>query len=440
MQGGIYDQLGGGFSRYSTDAKWLAPHFEKMLYDNALLLNVYAEAFQLTQNAAYAGIIRNTVNFIKQEWQSKKGGFYSAFDADSDGEEGKFYTWSKAEIDSILKEESDIFCRVYDISEKGNWEHTNIIWLPDNLEMKAEIIGIELTNLTHILSQCIARLYTIREKRIKPQLDDKILLNWNALMISALCKCYAALGDPVFLEMAKQNMQFLETELKGTEGVWFHSFKKKGQQHYAFLDDYASLISAYINLQEVTGDFNYLIRAKEVTNLVLLDFSEETQIFFYYSPVQQKDIILRKKEVYDGAIPSGNSLMANNLLYLSIIFDNIAWRKRADKMIRSLGDAIIKYPTSFGNWAITLQMLLNGIYEIAIVGRNFSEELKGLLKEYIPSRVLQSSISPNSNSPLLKEKNPTNEQTLYYVCSDYQCHQPLSEVGEVLKLINSDKF
>lgn len=440
MQGGIYDQLGGGFSRYSTDAKWLAPHFEKMLYDNALLLNVYAEAFQLTQNPAYEGIIRHSVNFIKQEFQSEKGGFYSAFDADSEGIEGKYYTWSKAEIDSILNEHSDIFCKVYDISEKGNWEHTNILWLPDNLEMKAEISGIELTKLNHILSVCHARLLAIREERIKPQLDDKILLNWNALMVSALCKCYAALGDPVFLKMAEQNIRFLETELKGPEGIWFHSFKKKGEQHQAFLDDYAALVSAYINLQEVTGDFNYLISAKEVTNRVLLDFTDEDEIFFYYSPVQQKDVIIRKKEVYDGATPSGNSLMAYNLLYLSIIFDNKAWRARAEKMIRSLGNVIIKYPASFGNWAITLQMLLNGIYEIAIVGHNFPEKLKGFLGGYIPSRVLQSSVRSNSDFPLLKEKNPTDEQTLYYICSDYQCYQPFSELKEVIDLFNSDKF
>jgi uncharacterized protein YyaL (SSP411 family) len=273
IQGGIYDQLGGGFARYSTDAKWFAPHFEKMLYDNALLVNVLAEAYQLTHDESYARVIKETLAFVQRELTSSDGGFYSALDADSEGIEGKYYVWSKQEIDELLKDDADVFCKVYDVSEKGNWEHTNILWLPESIKSGADKFETDEIFLKNKLNICKAKLFEQRNNRVKPLLDDKILLGWNALMITACCKAYAATSEKLYLEMAEKNISFLENNLSQNES-WFHSWKGNAK-YSAFLDDYAYLIQAYIHLQEVTTKEKYLIKAKTVTEKVIESLSDE---------------------------------------------------------------------------------------------------------------------------------------------------------------------
>lgn len=239
IDGGIYDQLGGGFARYSTDEKWLAPHFEKMLYDNALLLSALSEAYQLTQQKKYAAAIEETVGFIEREMLSPEGGFYSALDADSEGVEGKFYTWQKKEVENILGEGAALFCEVYDVSEEGNWEHTNILWRPVSMKKLADRNGITEEVLEDKMKLCKDKLLNERAKRARPGLDDKILLGWNALMITACCKAYAALGNKSYLKLAQANIHFLETNFRKENNEWHHTWKENKSKYKAFLDDYA---------------------------------------------------------------------------------------------------------------------------------------------------------------------------------------------------------
>ena len=420
--GGIYDQLGGGFSRYSTDAKWIAPHFEKMLYDNALLIGVLSEAYQLTKKELYAEAIVQSIEFVEEELLSSESGFYSALDADSEGIEGKFYTWDKKEIEAILGSDAPIFCEVYNVAEEGNWEHTNILWMEDEIENIAIAKGLALDHLKTILSNCKQQLLDRRNKRIKPLLDDKILLGWNALMNTALSKAFAALGHNKYKELAIANMEFIERRMANENGGYFHTYKNGQSKIIAFLDDYAYMIQAYIFLQEITGNSNYLSKAKELTNFVIDNFSEDATGYFFYTHKNQKDIIVRKKEVYDGATPSGNAIMALNLNYLSIVFDEAGWKSRAFKITESLGNAIIRHPASFGVWASIIQQKVVGIYEIAIVGNNVLEILPALLKNYIPNTILQSSTNENEKFPLLKGKSPKGGIG-YYLCKDYVCKE-----------------
>jgi uncharacterized protein YyaL (SSP411 family) len=433
IDGGIYDQLGGGFARYSTDNEWLAPHFEKMLYDNALLVNVMAEAYQLTRKPHYARTIRHTLAFIEREMLDAENGFYSALDADSEGVEGKFYTWSKQEIEAILGDDSTIFCSYYDVTENGNWEHTNILRVQESIgsfaaanEISAEALQQKLTNCSYLLMQ-------YRDKRIRPLLDDKILLGWNALMNTAYSKAYAALGDVSFKEMAIRNMAFIESAFTAGDGSWYHTYKNGQARIPAFLDDYAYLIQAYIHLQEITGRGEYLLKAQTLTHWVIRNFEETDTGFFFYTHQYQTDVIVRKKEVYDGAVPSGNAVMANNLLYLSIVFDNAEWGERSRGLISSLGKAITRYPGSFGVWAMALQLVTKGILEIAITGQQSSEFLRPVLEKYIPNKILQAEETNSTFFPLLNGKNTgENGETRFYLCENYSCQAPFSTVEALL--------
>jgi uncharacterized protein len=431
MMGGIYDHLGGGFCRYSTDKRWQIPHFEKMLYDNALLLDAYTEAYQLTKKEEYKTVVEETIRFIKNEMTSPEGGFYSALDADSEGVEGKFYTWSKEEIEELLKENSGLFCLAYNISENGNWEHTNILWQPEALETIAEKSDTTKHELIKQLDISKRILVKAREKRVRPGLDNKVLLSWNALMVTSLCKAYSAFGCDEYLEFAKTSIRFIEKYLFDSNvGSLFHSWNKTVNPQPAFLDDYAALIQAYIFLHQSTADSGYLQKAKFLTNKVIELFSDEKSGMFYFTSKNQKDVLIRKIEIYDGATPSGNSLMAADLIALSVFFDLPEWKERATSMLSSLNKFLAKYPTSFGVWELTIQQLVYGLKEIVLMGEDYQDVLKKVLKEYIPLKVLQASPLENNEWPLLKEKVITPGQTKIYICENYSCLKPAENFEE----------
>ncbi len=375
IAGGIYDQLGGGFSRYSTDNEWLAPHFEKMLYDNALLISVISEAFQITGNPIYSKTIQNCIAFIERELTSEEGGYFSALDADSEGVEGKFYTWSLSEIQELLKDDAIIFCKYYQIENAGNWEHTNILWVRESAESFVRLNGLDLAEFENLIERSKKILFEARSNRVRPSLDDKILLGWNALMNTAYSKAYAALGIDVYKENAKSHMLFLEKSFCQPDGKWFHTYKNGLSKQSAFLDDYAYLIQALIHLQEITGEGSYLLKSQELMEMALAHFKEEKTGFFYFTHDQQNDVIIRKKEIYDGATPSGNSIMASNLLYLSKVFDRREWAQLSQRLSNSLQENTIKYPGSFGIWASLLQLYCFEVMEIAITGRKFEQNL-----------------------------------------------------------------
>ena len=435
IDGGIYDQVGGGFARYSTDTEWLVPHFEKMLYDNALLISVISEAYQITSDNRYKEVIEQTIQFIQRELMHSEGGFYAALDADSEGEEGKFYVWSYEEVMKLLKGDGAIFCDFFDIKPGGNWEEKNILWRKKKEEVFCDEKNISPGELQGIIKKGERILLEKRNERIRPQTDDKILLGWNALMNTALSKAFAATGNESFKQLAIDNMRFLLTRFTKNNSVdFFHSWKNNIAKQPAFLDDYAFLIQALVHLQEITGDTIYLEKAKMTTEQVIKNFSDTTTDFFFYTNTSQTDVVVRKKEVYDGAQPSGNAVMADNLHRLGLYFDNSDWREKSVRMISSLGNAIIRYPTSFGNWACFLIEITYGTNEIAIISNEPQPILIQVLKEYIPYKIIMSGIEGSNSFPLLSGKEKSKEAALY-LCRDYTCENPVSSITALIDLI-----
>ena len=441
IDGGIYDQVGGGFSRYSTDTEWLVPHFEKMLYDNALLISIISEAYQLTKDERYKEVIEETIEFLQREMMHVDGGFYAALDADSEGEEGKFYVWSYNEVQEILKDNNSIFCDFFDIKPPGNWEGKNILWRRKKEEdFFCSERNISIEELHNIIQKGKQLLLHERSKRIRPQTDDKILLGWNALMNTALSKAFAATGNEKFRQLAIDNMQLLlEKFSKNNTNEFFHSWKNDIAKQPAFLDDYVFLIQALIQLQEVTGDTGYLEKAKKITEYVIETFNDSVTDFFFYTNESQKDVVVRKKEVYDGAQPSGNAVMADNLSRLALYFDLPEWKEKSVRMINSLGNAIVRYPTSFGVWACSLQENTIGSSEIVIVADEPQPVLKQVLKEYIPHKVIMSAKKESNQFPLLSGKEKKGEMTLY-LCRNYACEKPVSSIAALVALIGRNEL
>ncbi|MCU0380028.1 MAG: thioredoxin domain-containing protein [Chitinophagaceae bacterium] len=436
IMGGIYDQAGGGFARYSTDTEWLAPHFEKMAYDNALLVGVLSEAFQLTGDSRYADTIRHTIGFMEREMLSPEGGFYAALDADSEGVEGKFYTWTYDEAKALLGEDFELMADTWDISPGGNWEHVNILRLRQPLEALALRHGLTVEALETRIAHARKILMDARARRVRPQLDDKILLGWNALMNTALSKSYAALGDPRLLELARSNMEFLLSVFADSQkGGLFHTYKHGEAKYPGFLDDYASLVEALLSLQELSGEARYIHLAGRLTEHVLDNFSEEEGPFFYYTPAGQADVIVRKKEVYDGAIPSGNAVMAWNLHRLGILLNRADWRQRSVDMLDAMVQTAVRYPNSFGVWVNLLLEMVQGTMEIVVLGPGAADGARDLLKRYIPHRVFQFSEKVLEGFPLMEGKDPAGDTT-WYLCRDYACRRPVKTLLELTQLID----
>lgn len=435
IEGGIYDQVGGGFARYSTDSEWLVPHFEKMLYDNALLLSVISEAYQFTKEERYRQTILETMQFIQREMLHPDNGFYAALDADSEGVEGKFYVWSRHQVEELLGEDAAIFCRYFDITDEGNWEHSNILWVKKPLPVFAAENNLDPEALQTIIERGKSKLLAAREQRVRPLLDDKVLLGWNALMNTACSKAYAATGREEYLEMAIANMYFLLENFSGEGSTLFHTWKNKVARYPAFLDDYAFLIEALLALQEVTGDKGWLKKAIAFTEHVIEHFSEEDTGFFYYTCRGQEDVIVRKKEVYDGAVPSGNSVMAKNLWQLSLLLNRPDWKQRSTGLVALLGMAIVRYPASFGNWCCHLLEMVTATNEIAIVGAGAKAMLKKIIQLYIPQRIIMTSTEADESYPLLAGK-PVDSEIAIYLCRSNTCQRPVFSENELMLLID----
>ena len=434
IRGGIYDQAGGGFARYSTDTEWLAPHFEKMLYDNALLLLTMAEAFQITRDPLYLDAIIQTIGFTERELMHKEGGFYSALDADSEGVEGKFYVWDQNEVNELLGEDAGVFSAYFDISNKGNWEGKNILRVLGPLKAVANEFNITEEALTGIIKEGKRKLMETRAERIRPQLDDKIILGWNALMNLALSKVYAATSDRRFRGLAEKNMNFLLRSFQAGSGLLHHTWKDGKATQPAFLDDYSFLIAALIELAQVTGELTYLDKAAGLTQAVEEHFTDKASSLFFFTHQGQNDIPIRKKEIYDGATPSGNSTMAANLYRLGILLDKPLWKERSEQMISSLADVIIKYPTSFGAWLNIYFEMIKGTKEIAILGKEWEIYLEKILGIYISHKLALASEIPLPRYPLLADKAKSSK-TLIYLCENYSCRQPVSTLQEFVSLL-----
>lgn len=437
MDGGIYDQVGGGFARYATDTEWLAPHFEKMLYDNALLVSTLSEAYQITKEERYKFCIEQTLEFTERELEDAPGGFYAALDADSEGVEGKFYVWDKKEVDKLLGDDAELFCNYYDITEVGNWEEKNILRVLTPLNEFALANNLEIAHLQSLLERGRQQLLLAREQRIRPALDDKIILGWNALMNTAYSKAFEATANEAYRNKAVTNMEFLLAAFEKTDGGFHHVWKGSVAKYPAFLDDYAYLIEALLQLHRVTANTYWLKKARRLCDYLQQHFIDEEGCFFLFTPKGQEDVILRKKEVYDGATPSGNAVMAANLLQLALLFDLPQWRSQAEQMIRRLADVMIKYPTSFGAWMLDLYSIVNGYKEIVLVG-NYAKELDALLQEYLPNVIIMAANNETDGFPMLTGKEP-GEPLSIYLCENYSCRQPLTSLGALLKELAGNK-
>ncbi|MFZ4634412.1 MAG: thioredoxin domain-containing protein [Saprospiraceae bacterium] len=434
IQGGIYDQLAGGFARYSTDREWLAPHFEKMLYDNALLVTVLSDALKLTGETRYRETIEETLGYIERVMTHPEGGFYSAEDADSEGVEGKYYVWSKSEIENLLApEDATLFCSFYDVSEEGNWEHHNILRRTMDYDEFAAANNMQAETLRNRMRYARAVLLRVRDQRIPPGLDDKCLLNWNALMCSAYAAAYTATGHEPWKQNAIRSMAFMLDKFVDGERL-YHTWKDGRAQYDAFLDDYAFLIAALIDVYQISFDVHYLQEAEKYTNVVLSYFREENGALFYFTDSRRHDLIMRKKDLYDNATPSGNSTMALNLERLGLHLDRRDWRTLSTNMLLKLRDTVERFPLSFERWACAIQHAAYGWHEVAVVGQNAFEKVRELQRVFAPNAVWAATLPDNNTLPLLVDKTGEND-ALIYVCRDYACQRPVLTIESYRELI-----
>lgn len=433
LNGGINDHLSGGFARYSTDDQWLVPHFEKMLYDNALIIDVLCDAYQITGEEIYKKGIDETITFCLNNLMEANGGFMSAIDADSEGEEGKYYVWEKETIEKILGKEAKYFCSYYGVKTNGNWEDKNILHVSQSIESFASENEIDLNTFIDYISSCKKKLLAERNKRKHPEKDDKILLSWNALFLISLSRASAALNNNQYRVIAENLFDFIISNFTEDGNLFYHTFKNGRKKQIAFLDDYAYLIKATISLQEISGNLQYLDWAKKLTEYVMMQFGDKNSGLFYYTHQYQEDIIIRKIEIHDGAIPSGNSVMAENLQYLARVFDLSEWSMIAEKMLFSNKEQVEKYPSSFAVWAMTLLKAFKGHKEIIVTGKGNQAFLDAILLQYIPDSIIQSA-EIEKYYPLLKDKKYEN-QSLIYVCDKNTCLEPFATFDDFLKFI-----
>jgi len=432
--GGIYDQIGGGFARYSVDELWKVPHFEKMLYDNAQLVSLYSSAYQKTKNPKYKVIVQETLGFVERELLSKEGGFYSSLDADSEGEEGKFYVWTKNEIIEALGSKSDLIIDYYNIADEGNWEHgKNILLRISNEKIILDKYQITESELSKQVFEAKKMLLEERSKRIRPGLDDKILTSWNALMLKAYVDAYRVFDDEKYLEVALKNADFIKSKIKTKDNRLSRNYKNGKASINAFLDDYAFTISAFISLYQATFDEKWLIEARNLLNYTLEHFYNKTTGMFYYTSDIDPALIARKMELMDNVIPASNSEMAKNLFVLGKYFYNDEYILNAEKMINNVKQSALKSGAYFANWDILMAWFVNDPYEIAILGKDYEEKRKELDLHYLPNVFLSGGKNEGTLS-LLKNKN-IKGQTTIYVCQNKTCKLPVTEVNEALKQI-----
>jgi uncharacterized protein len=434
--GGIYDQAGGGFARYSVDADWLVPHFEKMLYDNGQLVSLYAEAYAVTQNPFFKEVVYETVAFVERELRSPEGGFYSSLDADSEGEEGKFYVFTHEELKRILGDEEPLFSQYYQVTAEGNWEHgLNILHRKESDEAFAAARQLEPATLQKLVQGWKQKILAVRGRRVRPGLDDKILTSWNALMLKGLADAYQVFGEPRFLDLAEQNGRFLLEQLRHGQGL-FHNYKNGKATIPGFLEDYALLIQAYIRLYEVSFTENWLLEARRLTEYVLAYFLDPEENLFFFTDQSGEQLIARKKEVLDNVIPASNSVMATNLHFLSLFFDDPAYMNLSDAMLARVKPLVVKEPTHLANWACLYGLKLKPTAEVAIVGEK-AESYRAELGRHFYPNAIRMGTATESDLPLLQDREPLYGETTLFVCYNKACQLPVHTVAEALQQLQA---
>lgn len=429
--GGIYDQVGGGFARYSVDAEWLVPHFEKMLYDNGQLLSLYSEAFQVTPDPLYRAVVFQTVAWVRRELTNPEGGFYSSLDADSEGEEGKFYVWTREELQQILGDEELLAAAYYNCTGVGHWEHgRNILHRRQTDTDFAQEHALEPHVLAKLVHGWQQQLLAARVKRVRPGLDDKVLTGWNALMLSGLVAAYRTFGEASFLELALRNAEFIQSKLR--QGPRLYRTWKNGRATInGFLEDYALVIEAYISLYEATFDERWLREAETLTAYVQDNFFDPAEQQFFYTDASAEPLIARKKELFDNVIPGSNSVMAHNLLRLGRHLENTQYQELAAVMLSQVQALVAKEPQHLTNWASLYAALLRPGAEVAIVGPEAEDFRHKLSQQFLPNDVLAGALV-TSDLPLLQGRGELAKTTIY-VCRNRTCQLPVHSVAEALE-------
>ena len=433
-KGGIFDQIGGGFHRYSTDAKWLVPHFEKMLYDNALIPINFVEAYQITKDPFYLEVLKKTLDFVLREMTSSDGGFYSAYDADSQGIEGKFYVWTKKEIKEILGDDADVFCLFYDVTDGGNWEGNNILCNNINLSTVAFNFGISENKVQEILNSCSKKLLAARSKRVVPGLDDKILTSWNSLMITAFAKGFRVTNDRRYLDAAVNCITFIESHLLSKEKL-MRTFKNKTAKIDGYLEDYAYFVNALLDIFEVKPDLKYLILAKNLGQHLINHFWDEENNSFYMTSDNHERLIIRPKNNYDLSLPSGNSVAASVMLRLYHLMQETHFLEISEKIMESQAQMAAENPFGFGYLLNTIFTYLQKPTEITILNDENTKLCNSLYAKFLPESILltiQNKHQLDSLSSFAFFKGKVFEdKTTVFICKDFVCSLPLDTVTEI---------
>ena len=430
-RGGIYDQLGGGFARYSVDAIWKVPHFEKMLYDNGQLLSLYSQAYKASNDSEFLDVIEETSSFIQRELTDISGAFYSALDADSEGEEGKFYVWTEEEIKTLAGKDFETIKTYYNISKKAHWEHGNNILLRDASDAEiANELEISMEELHGRLDRFHEKAILERDQRIRPGLDDKCLTSWNAMTSKGLIEAYLATGNKKHLELARQNLTFLLNKQLQENGSLWHSYKNGKSTITAYLEDYAHLIDALIKMYEATFEEEWLLQAKSTYEFVVAHFEQNQNGFFYFKAKDDAQLVSKKVEILDNVIPASNSVFATCGYKLGLLFGKPDWINQSKKALTHMEPSFTKYPSGHSQWMLLHQHLSEPFYEVAIVGSDWENIHQELTKEYLPNVIFCGGETEGSLD-VLQGKLQTGK-TMIYVCQEGACKQPTESISEAL--------
>ena len=432
--GGIFDQIGGGFHRYSTDAKWLVPHFEKMLYDNALMPVNYAEAYQITKDSFYLDVLKKTLDFVLREMTSSEGGFYSAYDADSEGVEGKFYVWTKKEIKEVLGNDAELFCLYYDVTDGGNWEGHNILCNNLNISTIAFNFGLDEQKVREILKTCSEKLLKVRSMRVLPGLDDKVLVSWNSLMITAFAKGYRVTNDVRYLDAAKSCISFINQNLLA-DGKLLRTYKNGSAKIDGYLEDYSYFVNALLDVFEIEPDLKYLNLSLKLGHYLVDHFWDSQNASFFMTSDDHEKLIIRPKSNYDLSLPSGNSVSSFVMLRLYHMSQDKMFLEIATKIMESQAQMAAENPFGFGYLLNTISTYLQKPIEITIINTENANLCNSLLASYIPNSfivTIQSSeqLERLSEYPFFTGKK-FESQTSVFVCKDFTCSLPLQTLNEI---------
>ncbi len=437
--GGIYDQLGGGFHRYSVDAIWLAPHFEKMLYDNAQLTKVYLHLYQITKDEFYKRVAVETLEYIRREMLDEEGGFYTAQDADSEGVEGKFFIWTPQQIEEILgAEDAQIFNFYYDVSEEGNFEEKNILNVKNSPRETAGVLKISEEKLKEKLENSRGKLFAEREKRIKPFRDEKILTAWNGLMLATFAEAAAILENENYLQIARKNADFIIENLQKDDYL-LRSWKDGEAKLNAYLEDYANFADGLVELFQVSGEVKYLREAKRLADLMITEFWDEDGGGFFFTANNHEDLLVRSKDFQDNATPSGNSAAADVLLKLAHLLGDEKYSRFAVTVLRLYAPQIRRYPNAFGRSLSVSEFYLNPTKEIVILGEKGNALEREIFDEFLPNKVLVLAENAEDNAdfiPLLEGRKMIDDQPTAYVCENYTCQKPVTSASELKKQLS----